>query len=431
MLIQFRLTNYKSFKDEALLSLVSTKLDGDSHLESNVATVNHVSSGVLKTAVVYGANASGKSKFVDAIRFLKKFVLDSAKDSQSGEPINVDPFRLNTTTSELGSEFEVTLESNGSIFRYGFEVNSTRVLSEWLYRRHHVKEIELFYREGEEFEVHSGFKGARLLVDNKLVRNNSLFISVAAQFNVEIAKEVLHLIQKIKVISGLREDGYHGYTIGQIRDSKYKSKILDLIHAADLGIRDISPVVMQMEQLPVDVSNNLKELIKKHQLDEKMDFLTDVNTSHHVRNEFGDVTGQVEFSLENDESSGTRKFFALMGPVLDSLENGYVLVIDEMDSKLHPNLSQKIVEMFQSTELNPHNAQLIFNTHNTNLLSSELFRRDQIWFTEKNREGASVLYSLAEFKSDVVRKGEAFESNYLKGKYGGVPFLNEFDSLKA
>jgi hypothetical protein len=132
--------------------------------------------------------------------------------------------------------------------------------------------------------------------------------------------------------------------------------------------------------------------------------------------------------MEDEESSGTKKFFALTGPVLDSIENGYVLVIDELDSKLHPNLVCKIVSLFNSKELNPKNAQLIFNTHDTNLLSSGLFRRDQIWFAEKDKYGASKLFSLADFKSE-VRKTENFEDNYIRGKYGAVPFLGEFDNF--
>jgi len=132
--------------------------------------------------------------------------------------------------------------------------------------------------------------------------------------------------------------------------------------------------------------------------------------------------------MEADESSGTKKFFAISGPLLDVLENGYTLVVDELDSKLHPNLVGKIVSLFNSKEFNPNNAQLIFNTHNTNLLSAELFRRDQIWFIEKNKYAEAKLYSLADFKSDNVRKTEAFEDNYIRGKYGSIPYLGFFDS---
>ena len=143
----------------------------------------------------------------------------------------------------------------------------------------------------------------------------------------------------------------------------------------------------------------------------------------------GNSIDNVNFSLDDDESSGTRKYFALTGPILDVIENGYTLVIDELDSKLHPNLVCRIVSLFNSKELNTKNAQLIFNTHDTNLLSTGLFRRDQIWFTDKNKYGEAKLYSLADFKSDEVKKNEPFEENYIRGKYGAIPFLGFFENL--
>jgi AAA15 family ATPase/GTPase len=152
-------------------------------------------------------------------------------------------------------------------------------------------------------------------------------------------------------------------------------------------------------------------------------------TTHKKYNEDKMAVEDVYFSMDVDESYGTKKFFALTGPVLDSLEKGQVLIVDELDSKLHPNLVCKIVSLFNSKEHNPKNAQLIFNTHDTNLLNSGLFRRDQIWFTEKNKYGEAKLFSLADFKSGEVRKNETFEENYIRGKYGGVPFLGFFDEL--
>src|SRR5690606_3618833 len=157
--------------------------------------------------------------------------------------------------------------------------------------------------------------------------------------------------------------------------------------------------------------------------------VSDVLTKHKKYNADLKAVGNISFSLDDDESSGTRKFFALTGPILDVIENGYTLVVDELDSKLHPNLVCKIVSLFNSKEINKKNAQLNFNTKHTNLISTSLFRRDQIWFTNKNKYGEAKLYSLADFKSDEVRKTEPFEDNYIRGKYGAVPFLGFFDNL--
>lgn len=159
-------------------------------------------------------------------------------------------------------------------------------------------------------------------------------------------------------------------------------------------------------------------------LDRGQTIVSDIKTSHKVYNEELQQVGLSDFSMEKDESNGTKKFFYISGPILDVLENGYTLVVDELDSKLHPNLVRKIVSLFNSKEYNKKNAQLIFNTHNTNLLSSKLLRRDQIWFTDKDRYGASKLYSLADVKN--VRKNEAFEDNYILGKYGATPYLGDF-----
>ena len=186
-----------------------------------------------------------------------------------------------------------------------------------------------------------------------------------------------------------------------------------------------------MEKLPKNIPKEVRESIERTMREDKeSEFISDVLTTHRKYDANKNYMGDIQFSIETEESSGTKKFFALTGPVIDCLENGYVLLVDELDSKLHPNLVCKIVSLFNSKELNQHNAQLIFNTHDTNLLSAELFRRDQIWFTEKDRFGVATLFSLADFKSE-VRKNEKFEDNYIRGKYGAVPFLANFDQLNV
>ena len=156
----------------------------------------------------------------------------------------------------------------------------------------------------------------------------------------------------------------------------------------------------------------------------------ETKTFHNQYNELNEIVGVEEFALDDQESSGTAKFFALTGPIIKALEYGDVLVVDELDSKIHPNLVSKLVELFNSAKTNPNNAQLIFNSHDTNLLGSGLFRRDQIWFVEKDRYGAAVLYSLASFKTDEGgRKSDNFEEKYISGRYGAIPVLGDFATL--
>lgn len=431
MLIQFSVKNFRTFKEKATISLVASNYDKSTRESDNIFEDNIFNLRVLKSAVIYGANASGKSKFMEALMFMKHFVITSSKDSQKGDKINIEPFRLSTETEHLPSEFEVVFTFQNEMYRYGFEADNETIISEWLYHRPKTKEVELFYREFQDFETHArNFSKGNTVIKEGLVRDNALLISVAAQFNDAIAINVIDWFKQLKTISGLNEEGYQGFTMSKTESPVHKSKILNLLKAADLGIQDIKLQKLDIEQLPKDMPKELKEKIIRTIREENAEFISDVITFHKKYDANKKNTNEtVSFSLDEDESSGTRKFFALTGPILDVIENGYTLVVDELDSKLHPNLVCKLVSLFNSKEINKKNAQLIFNTHDTNLLSSGLFRRDQIWFAEKNKYGEARLYSLGDFKSESVRKTEAFEDNYIRGKYGAVPYLGYFDSL--
>jgi len=430
MLIQFSVKNFKTFKERASLNLVASNYDKDTRELENISEDNKFNLRILKSAVIYGANASGKSKFIDALTFMKRFVVSSSKESQKGDEISVEPFRLNVESENSPTEFEVIFNYKRTMYRYGFEVDKKQIISEWLYRKPKTKEVEIFYRDYQKFDVHSrNFTKGNTVIKEGLVRDNALLLSVAAQFNDTTSINVLDWFKNLKTISGLREDGYQGYTMGKTKDPNNKLKILELLKAADLGIQDIKLEMLDIEQLPNEMPKELRDKIIKDSKEENAEYFSDILTSHKKFDGSKRFIENVNFSLDDDESSGTKKFFALTGPILDVIENGYTLIVDELDSKLHPNLVCKIVSLFNSKELNPKNAQLVFNTQDTNLLSSGLFRRDQIWFTEKDKFGEARLYSLSDFKSDEVRKTEAFEENYIRGKYGAVPYLGFFDNL--
>lgn len=431
MLIQFSIKNFKTFKDKSVLSLIASNYDKETRELENIVSDKLFGIRILKSAVIYGANASGKSKLLDAFAFMRYLVINSSKESQKGETIDVEPFRLSTETENEPSEFEIIFIHNNILYRYGFEATTERIVSEWLFHKPKTKEVELFYREGSVITPHerSFTKGSRVAKEG-LVRDNALFISVAAQFNETKAINVIDWFKRFKAISGLRESGYQGFTMGKTEDPEHKRKILELLKAADFGIQDIELQKLDVNSLPNGMPKELKDKIIKEVREEKTEYISDVLTVHKKYNAELKAVEKISLSLEHDESSGTKKFFALTGPILDVLENGYTLVVDELDSKLHPNLVCKIVSLFNSKEFNTKNAQLIFNTHDSNLLSSGLFRRDQIWFTNKNKYGEANLYSLADFKSDEVRKTDSFEDNYIRGKYGAVPYLGFFDNLK-
>lgn len=429
MLVQFSVRNFKTFKEKAILNLVASNYDKETREIENIKTDDDFNLRIVKSAVLYGANASGKSKFIEALMFMREFSIKSSKDSQKGDSINVEPFKLEVESEKDSSEFEVIFIFKKEMYRYGFEVTKEKVLSEWLYHKPKTKEIELFYREKQNFDIHErNFSKGATLVKEELVRDNALMLSVAAQFNDKSAGKVLEWFKGLGTISGLDEDGYQGFTMGRTESPKHKEQILELLKAADLGIKDITLEPLDITKLPKQMPKEIRESLEKQIKEENAHFVSDVLTTHRKYDAKKKYVGDIQFSLEDEESSGTKKFFALTGPVLDTIEKGSVLIVDELDSKLHPNLVCRIVSIFNSKELNPKNAQLVFNTHDTNLLSSGLFRRDQIWFTEKDKYGASKLFSLADFKSE-VRKTDNFEDNYIRGKYGAVPFLGDFDNF--
>lgn len=429
MLVRFTVQNFKTFRDKAELNMIASNYD-KSREEENITEIPGFGLRILKSAVIYGANASGKSKLMEALYFMRMFVLTSSKESQKGEPIDVEPFKLSTVSENQATEFEVIFHYLNEQFRYGFEVTDKEVVSEWLYNKPNTKEVELFLRDRQKFTIHPrSFPTGKMLVKQNFVRENVLMLSAAAQWNDEKAGHVLEWFQSLKVISGLDEEGYAGFTMSRAYDPDLKHRHLEFLQRADLDIQDITIEKLDLGKLPKDMPREIREMLERKVKDEKEVLVSDVLTSHKKYDENKVHIANVNFSLREDESSGTLKFFFLSGPILDAISNGDILVVDELDPKLHPNLVCKIVEIFNSKELNPNNAQLIFNTHDTNLLSAGIFRRDQIWFTEKNRYGEVSLYSLADFKTSEVRKEDNFEKNYIRGKYGAIPYLGDFRQL--
>ncbi|PIB23744.1 abortive infection protein [Maribacter sp. 4U21] len=430
MLIQFKVKNYKTFRETATLSMVASNYDKKIREKENVTQIDKFDLRVLKSAVIYGANASGKSKFYDAISFAKRFIINSATDYNAGDKIPVEPFLLNINSEKESSEFEFIFVIKDVRYRYGFELNNEKVISEWLYEKAKIKEIELFYRDNQDIETHpKRFKKAGSIAKQGFVRDNQLFISKATQFNDEYSESIYNWFDGLKTLSGHDESRFQGYTMSRLENKKDKNKILKLLKAADLNIDDVKAEMLDLNKMPENMPKGLKDIIIKESKEDDKIFFTDVITTKKKYDDEGNFISDTYFSMDDNESSGTKKFFALTGPILNVLEKGYILVVDELDSKLHPNLVSEIVSLFNSKESNPNNAQLIFNSHDTNLLSSGLFRRDQIWFTDKNNKGEASLYSLAEFKK--IRQNEALESNYLRGKYGAIPFLKYFNTIDS
>lgn len=421
MLINFSVGNYKSFKDVVTFSMVAANLTSKNKEIDSANIFNYKKSiNLVKTAALYGANASGKSNFVKALVFMKNFVINSSKESQATEDINIEGYKLSTTTDNKPSFFEIIFAIKDIRYRYGFELNRDKIHSEWLYRARE-REINLYERNSEEINTKNPFAEGKGL-ENK-TRPNALFLSVCAQWNGNISTEILKWFRNLGIISGLNDFGYRPYTIKQLEKLEDKDKILSFIREFDFGISDLN----------VKHSNLTEDSIPKDLPEQLFKFLVDnggisttIFTTHKKFNEKNEHIGNEVFDLDVNESDGTQKAFSLSGPLLDVLKNGKTLIVDELDARLHPIITQSIVQMFHDKYLNQNNAQLIFVTHDTNLLDNKFFRRDQVWFMEKNKYGATDLYSLVDFK---VRNDASFEKDYISGKYGAIPFLRSVKRL--
>lgn len=421
MLLNFRFKNYKVFKEEQLFSLIAHKPfkeHQDTHLVSNDST------DILYSAVLYGANASGKSIFIEAMDFARRFILQSSKESRAEDPIETEPFLLHTSTEQMPSEFEFTFLHEGKRFRYGFSVTNKAVEEEWLYVKN-KKEVEYFYRSGSEYDYNkSQLPVIKLLLDRNMVRDNALILSVMAQFNEAIALSVTQWIDSIGIISGLDSDTFRYYTVNRIKeDHSFERRILNLLKAADLGIVELEvPAV----DLPAEYKDTLLGVLAANHVVKTFRYKYDT----YNRPILNDL---VSFDMEDSESKGTQKYFALLGPILETLDKGHILIIDELDARLHPNLVREIVNLFHQPETNPNHAQLIVATHNTNMMNRKTYRRDQIWYINKDTYGASRMYSLMNIKSQkggAPELGDNYELKYLRGSYKAVPSLWQFDVNK-
>jgi len=424
MLIEFSVRNYRSFKDEVTFSMVASSLKArNTELNENNLFAAHGGLELLTSAAIYGANASGKSNLIGAIHFMVGFVRNSHISSDPTGGIDVEPFRLSTQTADDPSSFEIVFVTEGKRYRYGFEVTTERVLAEWLYVAPKVRESRLFERDEDGITLGDRFKGEGRDLDEK-TRPNALFLSVVAQFDGETAQEVLNWFRSLGIATSLSHlnMGMRMFTESMLNDEESKQAIASLIRRLDLGIDDLriekrasSPQPLPKEA-PEELRTALEPFLKLVGEQEQ----TTVRTLHRKTDDEGRPVESEQFHLDRHESEGTKKLFSLSGPLIDTLKSGEVLIIDELDARLHPLLTREIVRLFNDPEQNRNNAQLVFVIQDTNLLDNQLLRRDQIWFVEKDQQGASFLYSLAEFK---VRNDATYEKDYIQGRYGAIPFL--------
>lgn len=404
MLVNFTIGNFRSFRKKHTLNMEAANIK-----EFAESVINQQGRQILPLAALYGANSSGKSNVIKAFTvFIDMLRFSNSRNSTDG--IDVVPFLLDDRADvfETPSYFEVEIiTAANNYYRYGFEANNKDVASEWLYKKTAKKETCLFLREHDNIGVTKLFpEGQGLEIKT---RNNALFLSVCDSFNSSIAHEIMMEIGTYIVMSAAEHEKFYNL-MNPVRHqySQVHSLILNdvgrIMHNLDLGFTSFE--VPQEEE----VAKAVKAF-----------------TFHNRYNDKGEIVGEARLRMKQDESEGTNKLFDILSAIVSVLAGGGLLIVDELDCKLHPILTAYLINMFNNPKYNIGHGQLVFATHDSNLLSAKCLRRDEVWFVEKDQQEASDLYSLVEFKDAdgvKVRNDRSFEKDYIKGRYGAIPYVN-------
>lgn len=424
MLVEFSVANYRSFKERQTLSMVANS-NLDSSLGHQFSTGFRVAPDLLQSVCILGPNASGKSNLILAMYFFSEFAILSSKDLQEGDEIDVEPFKLSSATLQQPSEFEISFIFEEVLYRYGVAVTRKRIHAEWLHARSieaRSKERLVFARkflpddDRYEWDINEQLVRGGREEWKAATRTNATFLSTAVQLNSEdLKRPFVWLSNHFRPISATQKFSPK-YTFTKIEEPNEKSKILAIVQGIDLSITGITveKKKIDVDVMPEGISSELRDIFLERYRGESL---------WRARMEHMSEIGEQVYFEFNDESDGTQAIIALAGPWLDTLENGYIIIVDELNNSLHPGALRYLVELFHSKEHNKTNAQLIFTTHGTSILSRDTMQRDQVWFMERAKDQSTDLYPLTDFKP---RKGEALEKGYLGGRYGALPNIKGF-----
>lgn len=416
MLIQFNFKNYKSFRDEASLDLSAAKM---TEFSDRIVTIG--GEKILPVAAVYGANASGKSNVYSAFEFMSHYVVNSFKygdDERNYEDVRPEPFLFDSVSEKEESSFEVYFTIPGDkserSYNYGFCLGPNGVTEEWLNTKAKTARqySSVFYRDTESMDLKGIPKKNRENIEVAL-EPQVLIISLGAKLKVEKCKLIRDwfLANEFADFGDAAKNFFMSRMLptGFVEDKSVQEDVAKFFASFDDQIQGF-----EVTKLPTPEEDK-EERFTIDALHKKID---------------SDEMARIPLSAE---SAGTLKMFALYPELQAVLESGSVFFVDELNARLHPLLVRNFILAFLNPEINVNHAQLIFTTHDTWQLSNQLLRRDEIWFTEKNQDGLSTLYSLADFVDEDgsrIRKDESYEKNYLLGKYGAIPTLETISFLK-
>lgn len=420
MLLSFKVKNYRSIKEEVSLDLLATS--DDTLLSQNVFVANKLP--ILKSIGVYGPNASGKSNILKAYMVFRSMILESLIRANLDVDLSNEFFKLSSTTENKPSRFEMTFLIDEDEFVYGFEISKKQVEAEWLIK---IKgKVEYFVRKKQDIEHNKNYFREATAILKKQTGERVLFLSVLSANNQPLSKKIVDFIQNSNYVSGTNRGVTLNYSLNQFLSGEdMAKKMRDWMVNADFGITDIvaSQRLVSSDDIR-EIPDKFKELIfkKDSKITERR-----LKFSHSKYDKDRKKVGDEFLDFFAEESEGTQQFFALVAPLIDTLNHGKVLFIDEIDASLHPQLCKYIVTVFNSKKGNPKNAQLVFTTHDISLLDVGLLRRDQVYFTEKNKFGATKLFSLSDISE---RKGLNFAKRYMEGRYDALPYLSDYQELE-
>jgi uncharacterized protein len=432
MMVSFSARNVRSFRDSIEFSLEATPIS-----ERGVPrTLPWREDGprparILPAAGIFGANASGKTNFLRVLSDMRQLVMTSFRAGGSSRQLEHHPFRLDSDYEQAHSKYEIGLILNGVRFDYGFEIESNHVISEWARRYPRGKAATIFRRDHLHVRVGEDYRAKGRAV-SEILRPNSLYLSAAAAADHPGLRPLFNWFDaNLWLCEAATRPERWQYTTNIMRNAGYRELLMGMLQAADLGITDA-----QVRQPPPEMQEHLDRIVK---------VLLEMDTEQGITSRLSEE-GFVGISLSHqgkrgnveldtaEESLGTLVWLGLIGPVVSALASGTVLLVDELESSLHPTLVRQLVRMFQHPRLNPNGAQLIFSSHEPGLLGNSVnervLGRDQVWFTEKLHDGGTRLYPLSDLGP---RKEEAISRRYLEGRYGATPIISdaEFDALAA
>lgn len=418
MLIEFSVANFRSFNDRKTLSLIASP--GRERAQTNI--VRQEGYRFLRSAVIYGDNAAGKSNFITAMTAMRTKVLQGYNPGDASMPGFI-PFMLQTADNRRPSLFEAVFLMGGLRYRYGFEADHACVQSEWLLRGTPRAEELLFTRGKDGIRVTGAFPEGKKA--EKETPDDMLLLAVADQMKGEIAGDILYWFNNMLTISALDHARHRVFTYNLMEEADTRSLLKGFYRKAGIGMEDVKLGKRQFDasSIPADIPDALAR-----EVTEKLEGRTmvEVTASHKKFNRNHKPSGRAVFDLDSREGEGCNKLFSISGPVFDVLEDGGVLAVDEFDQGLHPRLTTALVRLFYSEKYNPRNAQLIFTTRDSHLVSGGNYRRDQIWLMEKDAFGASDLYALANYADqalakDLVKGGDPEKT--IPGRHGTIPFI--------